>query len=362
MRDFHLTFTGIFLCIQRTCPCDTNISLLKSMIWQMTRISYWLQGQCGEFRQIQEFWFTAGKNAEWGWHSWWGSWDGRQQSVGSKSAMSIDSQVCKLLLSLSLLFLISYFNYFSFLIPTPPHCISNLYSLIQTRDANLRKSQTNSLPQGCEDLRQAVGLKHLQCGQPCNSAFHCTVYCLSQCVCRIVYLVLICLYVKRIFRHHLSFLEYWLCIAMCTSPVTLSSLGCLTSKRSACNSSSSCFVLWSHWGCHTALALLSIMIDTHINYWWRRNETMDISEQFGPTEVSCCYFRWLNSNDLAFFAQLMDLEEPVEDNKGFVYEKDAIHAHIRRAGGTGVQCPVAGINSFSALISSLQHCVIPNLM
>ena len=100
MRSFHLTFTGIFICIQRMCLCDTNISLLKSMIRPMKWRSYWSQGQCGKFRQIQEFWFTAGKNAEWGWHSWWGSRNGRQQSVGSQSAMSIDSQVCKLRFSL----------------------------------------------------------------------------------------------------------------------------------------------------------------------------------------------------------------------------------------------------------------------
>lgn len=44
----------------------------------------------------------------------------------------------------------------------------------------------------------------------------------------------------------------------------------------------------------------------------------------------------------AFVAvQLVDLESPVEDDKGFVYEGSAIRTAITRGGGV-IECPVAG--------------------
>lgn len=43
---------------------------------------------------------------------------------------------------------------------------------------------------------------------------------------------------------------------------------------------------------------------------------------------------------------LMDIEEPVQDAKGFVYEKTAIVQYIRRAPGPSayIECPVYGAN------------------
>jgi hypothetical protein len=41
--------------------------------------------------------------------------------------------------------------------------------------------------------------------------------------------------------------------------------------------------------------------------------------------------------------QILEIEEPVEDQKGFVYEKAAIIEHIRKNGtGNEVACPHHG--------------------
>lgn len=42
--------------------------------------------------------------------------------------------------------------------------------------------------------------------------------------------------------------------------------------------------------------------------------------------------------------QIYDLDDPVEDEKGVVYEKQAILTHLRQLGGASV-CPVAGTAS-----------------
>jgi hypothetical protein len=54
------------------------------------------------------------------------------------------------------------------------------------------------------------------------------------------------------------------------------------------------------------------------------------------------------------FLQLIDLAEPVEDQKGFVYEGAAIKDNIRRNGGR-IEAPVAGASHWITL-SDLKPC------
>jgi hypothetical protein len=51
--------------------------------------------------------------------------------------------------------------------------------------------------------------------------------------------------------------------------------------------------------------------------------------------------------------QLIDLDEPVEDQKGFVYEGAAIKENVRRYGR--IECPVAGASHYIGL-SDLKPC------
>lgn len=56
-----------------------------------------------------------------------------------------------------------------------------------------------------------------------------------------------------------------------------------------------------------------------------------------------------------FYAvQLIDLQEPVEDDKGFVYEGEAIRHTLRRSDGW-MECPVAGA-SHRVQLNTLKPC------
>eukprot|EP00882_Tetradesmus_deserticola_P014440 GHRQ01015356.1.p4 GENE.GHRQ01015356.1~~GHRQ01015356.1.p4 ORF type:complete len:146 (+),score=59.33 GHRQ01015356.1:1157-1594(+) len=52
---------------------------------------------------------------------------------------------------------------------------------------------------------------------------------------------------------------------------------------------------------------------------------------------------------------LIDLEEPVEDHKGFVYEAAAITDNIKRSGIGHIECPVAGASHWIRL-TDLKEC------
>ena len=52
---------------------------------------------------------------------------------------------------------------------------------------------------------------------------------------------------------------------------------------------------------------------------------------------------------MTLYAQVLDLDDPVADQHGYVYEKQAILDHISRGRGGSAKCPVAGMPTYEAI-------------